>query len=89
MWNDYRDTGRTVEVYSDVGWSILNPDGSYQAAGHRIHGDFRLCRAPGAIGGASPRRHRRRRRESAWRLIQAAAPARCGANMSSIARRIR
>ena len=52
LWNDYRDTGRTVEVYSDVGWSILNPDGSYQAAGHRIHGDFRLCRAPGAIGGA-------------------------------------
>ena len=52
LWNDYRDTGRTVEVYSDVGWSILNPDGSYQAAAHRIHGDFRLCRAPGAIGGA-------------------------------------
>jgi len=49
LFNEYRVTGRDVDVFSDVSWSITNPDGSFQAAGHRLSGHFRLCRAPGPV----------------------------------------
>jgi hypothetical protein len=52
LFNDYRTTGRDVDVFTDVSWSISNPDGSFQAAGHRLSGHFRLCRAPGAVSTA-------------------------------------
>ena len=51
LWDDYRNTGRLLDVHTDVSYAITNPDGSFRAAGNRLTGHFRLCGAPGALAG--------------------------------------